>query len=64
MDPSQRSFWQRVGWHKSKAIYTHLVNAVNCLEKGKMVTWILGTTGECLLLLAALTYCKRNPCIY
>lgn len=43
VDPSQRSFWQCVGWHQSKAVNTHLVNAVNCLERGEMVTDIPGT---------------------
>lgn len=51
VDPSQWSFWQCVGWHESKAVNTHLVNAVNGLEKGEMVTGILGTAGHSLLLL-------------
>lgn len=59
VDPSQRGFWQRVGWHKSKAIDTHLVDAVNGLEKGETAA---GVTGDRLLLPPALTPCKTNPC--
>lgn len=47
VDPSQRSFWQGVGWHQGEAIYTHLVNAVNGLEKGETVAAIVQVGTAC-----------------
>lgn len=58
VDPSQRGFWQCVSWHKSKAIDTHLVDAVDGLEKEETVA---GVTGVRLLLLAALAPARQAP---